>query len=130
MPFDETGGSRLPALNVLGSRLVSCSMTPLTGFHRDGCCRTSPEDRGSHTVCARVTAEFLTFSAGRGNDLSTPHPEFGFTGLKPGNQWCLCAPRWQEAFAAGCAPRVVLLATEVAALAYCRLEDLQAHAAE
>jgi uncharacterized protein len=129
MPFDETGG-RVPALNVLGGRLVSCSMTPLTGFHRDGCCRTAPEDYGSHTVCARVTAEFLAFSAASGNDLSTPRPEFGFAGLQPGDQWCLCAPRWQEAFLAGSAPHVVLAATEQGALAYCRLEDLKAHAAE
>jgi uncharacterized protein (DUF2237 family) len=129
MPFDETGG-RLPARNVLGGRLVSCSMIPLTGFHRDGCCRTAPDDHGSHTVCARVTAKFLAFSAARGNDLSTPRPEYGFAGLQPGDQWCLCAPRWQEAFRAGSAPHVVLAATEHSALAYCRLEDLQAHAAE
>jgi uncharacterized protein (DUF2237 family) len=129
MPFDETGG-RVPALNVLGGRLVSCSMTPLTGFHRDGCCRTGPDDHGSHTVCARMTAEFLAFSAAQGNDLSTPRPEYGFDGLKPGDQWCLCAPRWQEAFRAGSAPLVVLAATEATALAYCRLDDLKAHAAE
>ena len=129
MPFDETGGG-VPALNVLGGRLVSCSMAPLTGFHRDGCCRTSPQDAGSHTVCARVTAEFLAFSAGQGNDLSTPRPEFGFAGLQPGDQWCLCAPRWQEALAAGAAPPIVLAATEAGALAYCRLEDLKEHAVE
>ncbi len=128
MPFDETGG-RIPALNVLGGRLESCSMAPLTGFFRNGCCNTGPEDHGSHTVCVVVTAEFLAFSASRGNDLSTPHPEFGFDGLQPGDRWCLCAPRWQEALEAGCAPKVSLVATEASALAYCALEDLQKHAA-
>ena len=127
MPFDETGG-RGPALNVLGGRLQSCSMTPLTGFFRNGCCNTAPEDRGSHTVCAVLTAEFLAFSRAQGNDLSTPRPEYGFPGLQPGDRWCLCAPRWQEAFAAGQAPCVVLAATEAGALAHCALADLQAHA--
>lgn len=128
MPFDETGG-RIPALNVLGGRLINCSTAPMTGFHRDGCCRTGPEDRGSHTVCARVTAAFLAFSAAHGNDLSTPRPEFDFPGLQPGDQWCLCAPRWQEAFLAGAAPPVVLAATEASALAYCDLDDLKANSA-
>jgi uncharacterized protein len=128
MPFDETGG-RIPALNVLGGRLESCSMAPLTGFFRNGCCNTGPEDHGSHTVCVVATAEFLAFSAGRGNDLSTPRPEYGFAGVRPGDRWCLCAPRWQEALEAGCAPPVLLAATEASALAYCALEDLQEHAA-
>ena len=128
MPFDETGG-RPPGRNVLGGRLRSCSSTPLTGFFRDGCCNTAPEDLGSHTVCAVMTAEFLRFSASRGNDLSTPHPEFGFPGLQPGDRWCLCAPRWQEALLAGAAPLVALDATEESALQHCSLEDLQSHAA-
>lgn len=115
-------------LNVLGEALASCSEQPLTGFFRDGCCNTGPEDLGSHTVCTRVTAEFLEFSRSRGNDLSTPRPEFGFAGLKPGDQWCLCAARWQEAFEAGVAPRVVLSATHAAALRICKLADLKKHA--
>ena len=129
MPFDETGG-RPPARNVLGGRLASCSTDPLTGFFRDGCCNSGREDVGSHTVCAVMTAEFLAFSAGRGNDLSTPHPEFGFPGLQPGDRWCLCAPRWQEAFLAGCAPQVTLEATEEGALSHCALADLEEHAAQ
>lgn len=127
MPLDDTG-SRRQARNVLGGRLELCSLSPRTGFTRTGCCETGPEDHGSHTVCAEVTAEFLRFSRARGNDLSTPRPEFGFAGLRPGDRWCLCAPRWQEAFAAGAAPAVVLRATNLLALRYCRLEDLQAHA--
>ena len=95
--------------NVLGGPLQPCRTEPLTGFYRDGCCNTGPQDVGSHTVCAVMTAEFLAFSAGAGNDLSTPMPEYGFPGLKPGDRWCLCAPRWQEAFLAGAAPKVVLL---------------------
>ena len=128
MPFDETGG-RPPGRNVLGGRLQSCSTDPLTGFFRDGCCNTGREDAGSHTVCAVVTAEFLQFSAERGNDLSTPRPEYGFPGLQPGDRWCLCAPRWQEALEAGCAPLVTLEATEESALGHCALDDLQRHAA-
>ena len=93
------------AHNVLGGELADCSERPLTGFFRDGCCNTSAQDRGSHTVCVLMTAEFLAFSRARGNDLSTPVPEFEFPGLKPGDRWCLCAARWQEAFAAGKAPR-------------------------
>ena len=115
-------------LNVLGEPLVSCSEQPLTGFFRDGCCNTGPEDLGSHTVCTRVTAEFLEFSRSRGNDLVTPRPEFGFPGLKPGDQWCLCAARWQQAFEAGAAPRVVLRSTHAAALRICKLADLKKHA--
>lgn len=116
-----------PARNVLGGPLQSCSIKPLTGWTRDGCCRTDSNDFGSHTVCALVTPEFLEFSKDRGNDLSTPRPEFGFPGLRPGDQWCLCAPRWAEAHAAGKAPQVVLGATNMMALRHCKLEDLLAH---
>ena len=115
-------------LNVLGEPLKPCSTQPLTGFFRDGCCNTSPEDLGRHVVCVRVTADFLEFSKARGNDLSTPMPEFGFPGLKPGDQWCLCAARWQEALEAGKAPRVVLQSTHAAALKIVRLADLKHHA--
>jgi len=116
------------SLNVLGEPLQPCSMQPLTGFFRDGCCNTSAEDLGRHTVCTRVTAEFLEFSRSRGNDLSTPVPEFGFPGLQPGDQWCLCAARWQEALEAGAAPRVVLQATHAATLRIVRLADLKKYA--
>jgi len=115
-------------LNVLGEPLVPCSSQPLTGFFRDGCCNTAPEDLGLHVVCTRVTAEFLEFSRARGNDLTTPVPEFGFPGLKPGDQWCLCAARWREALEAGVAPRVVLQATHAAALRVVSLADLKRHA--
>jgi uncharacterized protein len=128
---DGGGFGRGPmARNVLGGMLVPCSMDPLTGWTRDGCCRTDEQDHGSHTVCAVMTAEFLTFSKGVGNDLSTPRPEYRFPGLKPGDQWCLCAMRWEQARLAGAAPRVVLAATNVAALRFCALEHLQAHAVE
>ena len=120
------GGGRPSApLNVLGGRLDVCSMTPKTGFLRDGCCNTGPEDVGSHTVCVVMTAAFLEFSKSRGNDLSTPMPQFGFPGLRPGDRWCLCAPRWHEALEAGYAPRVVLRATHERALDYCSLADLK-----
>lgn len=112
-------------LNVLGEPLATCSEEPMTGFFRDGCCNTSAEDLGRHVVCVRVTAEFLEFSKSRGNDLSTPMPQFGFPGLRPGDQWCLCAARWQEAFEAGKAPRVVLQATHAAALKIVKLNDLK-----
>ena len=115
-------------LNVLGEPLASCSEQPLTGFFRDGCCNTAPEDRGLHTVCVRVTREFLEFSRSRGNDLSTPMAEFGFPGLRPGDQWCLCAARWQEALEAGVAPRVVLRATHAATLRVVKLADLKRYA--
>lgn len=130
---DEAGrgeGGRRPARNVLGEPLATCSTAPLTGFFRDGCCNTAPEDRGSHTVCVVLTEEFLAFSKARGNDLSTPMPAFGFPGLKAGDRWCLCAPRWQEAFAAGMAPRVVLNATHEGALVHCGLADLKARAVD
>ena len=118
------------ALNVFGEPLDACSITPMTGFYRDGCCNTGPEDVGSHTVCMIATAEFLTFSKSRGNDLSTPVPAFGFPGLKPGDRWCLWAPRWQEAFEAGKAPRVVLRATHKEALDHCSLADLKRFAVD
>jgi len=119
---------RAEARNVLGTKLETCSLKPLTGFFRDGCCHTIPDDTGVHTVCSVMTAEFLRFSRARGNDLSTPVPEFEFPGLKPGDRWCLCAARWREAFEAGCAPKVVLEATHARTLEYVRLEDLKAHA--
>ncbi|HLI42905.1 MAG TPA: DUF2237 domain-containing protein [Acidimicrobiales bacterium] len=118
------------AKNVLGGDLVPCSMEPLTGFYRDGCCNTGSEDLGVHTVCARVTEPFLRFSARVGNDLSTPRPELGFPGLQPGQCWCLCAARWQEALEAGFAPPVVLEATHRATLEWVSLEDLQRHAVD
>jgi len=127
MPWD--GGGRR-SRNVLGGPLASCSEQPATGFFRTGCCETTPEDVGSHTVCAVMTAEFLAFSRSAGNDLSTPRPEFGFPGLQPGDRWCLCAPRWREALDAGAAPQVVLAATEQSALLYCELADLKRHAVE
>jgi len=116
------------ARNVLGGDLEECSSRPMTGFFRDGCCNTSDEDVGSHTVCVVMTKEFLAFSKAQGNDLTTPHPEFGFPGLKPGDQWCLCAPRWEEAFLVGKAPRVRLAATHEGALEYASLDELKAHA--
>ena len=118
------------ARNVLGEPLEPCSMEPRTGFTRSGSCETGAEDLGSHTLCARVTAEFLAFSKARGNDLTTPVPEFGFPGLKPGDRWCLCAARWQEALDAGCAPRVALRATHEGALEVCELADLKRHAVD
>ena len=118
-------GGQPAARNVLGEPLESCSVQPMTGFYRDGCCNTGREDVGSHTVCAVMTASFLEFSKARGNDLSTPLPQFGFPGLRPGDRWCLCAPRWQEAFEADQAPRVVLRATHEDALSYCSLADLK-----
>jgi len=115
------------AKNVLGGELQECSTSPLTGFFRDGCCNTGPEDVGSHTVCTRVTEEFLDFSLSQGNDLLTPMPQYGFAGLKPGDQWCLCASRWAEALDAGSPPLVVLEATHERALEILDLDDLKAH---
>jgi uncharacterized protein len=111
--------------NVFGEPIEVCSLKPRTGFYRTGCCETGPEDLGVHSVCVEVTAEFLAFSKSRGNDLSTPRPEFGFAGLNPGDRWCLCAARWQEALEAGAAPRVVLAATHEATLEIVRLADLK-----
>jgi uncharacterized protein (DUF2237 family) len=120
--YDET------ALNVLGQELLPCSNAPLTGFFRNGCCETGPDDLGLHTVCAVMTAEFLAFSRRAGNDLSTPRPDLHFPGLKPGDRWCLCAPRWKEALDAGAAPGVVLEATHEETLAIVTLDVLKAHA--
>jgi len=129
MPLDAGyGGRKRPSRNVLGGVLENCSLKPMTGFFRNGCCDTSAEDVGSHTVCVVMTAEFLTFSKSQGNDLSTPMPDYGFAGLVPGDRWCLCAPRWQEALEAGSAPRVVLRATHEGALDYCSLADLKRYA--
>ena len=114
--------------NVLGGALQVCSLQPLTGFYRTGCCETGPEDRGIHVVCAEVTAEFLEFSQQRGNDLSTPAPQWDFPGLKPGDRWCLCVDRWKEALDAGMAPHVVLEATHINALREVELQDLQQYA--
>ena len=113
------------AKNVRGGDLDRCSTDPMTGFYRDGCCNTSRNDLGQHVICVRVTADFLEYSASRGNDLSTPNPEFVFSGLNPGDQWCLCATRWREAMDAGVAPRVVLQATHAAALRTVKLRDLK-----
>jgi uncharacterized protein (DUF2237 family) len=98
-------------LNIFGQPIISCSLAPLTGFFRDGCCNTDERDQGSHTVCVEVTEEFLEYSKSVGNDLSTPLPEYQFLGLKPGDRWCLCASRFTEAYHAGCAPKVKLEAT-------------------
>jgi uncharacterized protein len=116
------------SLNVFGQPLTPCSLNPLTGFYRDGCCATGSDDTGRHVVCAIMTAEFLVFSRDCGNDLSTPRPEYRFPGLNPGDRWCLCALRWKEAFEAGMAPQVVLESTHEAALRYVTMEDLLKHA--
>jgi uncharacterized protein (DUF2237 family) len=113
------------ALNVLGTPLVPCSYDPLTGYYRDGCCNTDQHDVGSHVVCAKVTQAFLDFSLARGNDLITPRPEHRFAGLQPGDRWCLCALRWQEALSAGVAPPVVLASTHARALSFVTLAQLQ-----
>ena len=118
------------ALNVFGQPLEHCGLDPLTGFYRDGCCNTDYDDPGIHTVCVRVTAKFLEFSKRRGNDLGTPMPEFGFPGLQPGDQWCLCAGRWKEALDAGAAPQVVLAATHEETLAMLPLAELKRHAVD
>lgn len=120
----------LPATNVLGAPLHPCSKDPMTGFFRDGSCNTCAEDRGSHTVCAVMTAEFLAFSKYLGNDLSTPMPEYGFPGLKPGDQWCLCASRFLQAHAEDCAPQIRLHATHKRALEIVPLDILQRYACD
>jgi hypothetical protein len=114
--------------NVLGGELQPCGLNPITGFFRDGCCRTGPGDLGLHVVCAHVTEDFLRFSLAHGNDLITPAPHYGFPGLRPGDRWCLCAARWKEALEAGVAPPVVLESTHFSALAYVSLDDLRRHA--
>jgi hypothetical protein len=116
------------ARNVLGTALAACSYDPLTGWTRDGCCRTDARDLGRHLICARVTMEFLNFQFERGNDLITPRPEARFRGLKPGDRWCVCALRWREAYEAGCAPPVVLEATHERALEFVPIEWLRRHA--
>lgn len=116
--------------NVLGEKLERCGGDPVTGYFRTGACETGPRDRGSHVICARVTEAFLEFTRTMGNDLSSPIPEFGFPGLKPGDRWCLCALRWKEALEAGVAPPVILAATDATALCYVSLEDLTRHALE
>ncbi|MFH1301315.1 MAG: DUF2237 domain-containing protein [Planctomycetota bacterium] len=118
------------AKNVLGTELEVCSMDPVTGFYRDGCCNTGGSDIGLHTVCVEATAEFLKFSKTRGNDLSTPLPQYGFPGLKPGDRWCLCVERWKEALEAGMAPRVKLESCHISTLEFVDLEDLQQYAVE
>jgi len=117
-----------PELNVLGEPLELCSADPMTGFFRTGFCITGPHDEGRHTVCVEATAEFLAFSKSRGNDLTTPRPEFAFPGLKPGDRWCLVAERWLEALAAGMAPRVALLSTHQSVLKLVELETLKLYA--
>ena len=119
----------VPTRNVLGGPLQACGRDPLTGFYRDGCCETGPDDVGTHVVCAVMTAEFLAFTQRRGNDLSTPRPNYRFPGLAPGDRWCLCVSRWREALAAGLAPPVVLEATHAKALDVVSLDDLRAHEA-
>ena len=114
--------------NVLGSKLEVCSLQPMTGFYRNGCCETDENDMGLHTVCAEMTNEFLEFSKSVGNDLSTPRPEFDFRGLVQGDFWCLCASRWQQAFESGKAPKVKLSSTNIATLNICNLDDLKKHA--
>jgi uncharacterized protein (DUF2237 family) len=127
MSITNGNGHKPKPKNVLGTELKVCCTDPMTGFYRDGYCKTGTEDRGSHTICIYATTEFLAFSKSRGNDLSTPRPEFNFPGLIEGDKWCLVAARWQEAFEARAAPRVVLEATHEAALQFVSLEDLKNH---
>ena len=126
----STNGRSAAARNVLGGPLETCGTEPVTGFYRNGCCDTGPEDAGTHTVCAVMTEAFLAFTKRRGNDLSTPRPEWGFAGLKPGDRWCLCAGRWREAAEAEMAPPVILAATHEATLRVVELDVLREHAAE
>ncbi len=118
------------SLNVFNESLLSCSNDPLTGFFRDGCCNTNSSDAGSHTICVQVTKEYLQYSASAGNDLSTPRPEFGFSGLKPGDRWCLCASRWLQAYNKGMAPKVFLTRTHKRALETVPMAILRQHAAD
>lgn len=118
----------IQARNVLGQPLQPCSFDPITGWYRDGCCNTGPGDTGLHTLCARMTADFLEFNYTAGNDLITPHPEFNFSGLKPGDQWCMCIARWIDAFEAGVVAPVVLEATHISALEFIDLQTLKSHA--
>lgn len=130
MSITNGNGHKPKPKNVLGSELKVCCTNPLTGFYRDGFCKTGADDRGSHTICIVATDEFLAFSKSRGNDLSTPRPEYDFPGLQAGDKWCLVAVRWQEALDAGMAPQVVLEATHENALQFARLEDLRRYEAE
>ena len=130
MSIEPRGFGRRQSRNVLGEPLIACPTRPMTGFFRNGCCDTAPEDVGSHTVCVVLTDEFLQFSKSRGNDLSTPLPDYGFPGLKAGERWCLCAPRWKEALDAGAAPRLVLEATHEETLAIVPLGVLKDYAAQ
>ena len=130
MEFGRRGREPLPPRNVFGGMLEDCSHKPMTGFFRDGCCNTNEQDAGSHTVCAVMTDEFLKFSKARGNDLSTPHPQFQFPGLQPGDRWCLCAARWLEAHEQGMAPRVFLKGTHERALEIVPLELLKPFAVD
>lgn len=125
-----TNSATTQASNVLGTPLGTCCTDPMTGFYRDGCCNTGAGDMGAHVVCAQMTEEFLTFTKQQGNDLSTPMPAFQFPGLKPGDRWCLCAPRWKEALDAGVAPPVVLEATHASALEYVSMAELKSCAVE
>jgi len=125
-----SGVSMDESLNVFGEALISCSEDPVTGFFRDGCCNTNDQDLGSHTVCIQATKEFLEFSRFKGNDLSTPMPDFGFAGLKPGDNWCLCAARWLEAHEQGMAPRVHLKRTHIKALEIVPLATLKPYAVD
>ena len=128
--MDGSQGGNGAQLNVLGAPLLSCSLDPITGFYRDGCCNTGPLDEGMHTVCAIMSDEFLEFSKAAGNDLSTSRPEFDFLGLKEGDHWCLCAARWEQARLAGHAPKIRLLATNKATLIVCSLEKLKEYAVD
>lgn len=116
--------------NVFGNKLITCSISPLTGFYRDGCCKTGLQDSGTHTVCAQITDEFLRYTKSKGNDLSTPIPAYGFPGLKEGDFWCLCAMRWKEAFLAGKAPKIKLEATHEKTLEFISIEELKKYALE
>ncbi len=127
MSFTNGNGHKPKPKNVLGGELISCCTDPMTGFYRDGFCKTGIDDVGSHTVCVEATDEFLEFSKSRGNDLSTPRPEYNFPGVKDGDKWCLCATRWREALEAGVAPKVILEACHEASLRYVALEDLKNH---
>ncbi len=118
------------AMNVLGGVLETCGTAPMTGFYRNGCCDTGPDDYGLHLVCTQVTEAFLKFSKTRGNDLTTPIPAYGFAGLKPGDRWCLCVERWKEALDEGMAPPIVLAATHVSALEFVALDDLRRYAVD
>ncbi|CAN5458195.1 DUF2237 domain-containing protein [soil metagenome] len=128
MSFTNGNGHKPKPKNVLGGEVKSCCTDPMTGFYRDGFCKTGIDDVGSHTVCIEATDEFLEFSKSRGNDLTTPRPEYNFPGVKDGDKWCLCATRWRDALEAGVAPKVILEACHEASLRYVTLEDLKKHA--